>query len=185
MKKILLLSTCVLLLTVFLAACNSSYNSPSYTAPDLKSDAGSAKWTPYHGDGYTINYPESWKVESDGSKGYTFSTPDKDASLHVFVTDSPTSTDPLRYEFGSISKDSCKAAGGGLQTKEINGIAWKYSQFVCTPADGGHDVQIGILVSTSLYNNKYYAIDYKADSSNFDTVYQKYFKPMVESYKHQ
>src|SRR5690348_14442265 len=43
---------------------------------------GSSNLTPYQGNGYTINYPGSWAIKSDGSNGNIFSMPDDSASLH-------------------------------------------------------------------------------------------------------
>lgn len=150
---------------------------------------GSSNLTPYRGSGYTINYPGSWVIKSDGSNGNIFSMPDGSASLHVFVQDSATFTNPLQYEFGTLAKDNCKAVGSGLQTVQVNGEAWQQSQFVCMPADngqaGGKVEQIGVLVSTNLHNNKYYSMDYMADPTTFNNTYQTFFQPMVDSFKLQ
>jgi hypothetical protein len=150
---------------------------------------GSSNLTPYQGSGYTINYPGSWVIKSDGSNGNIFSMPDDSASLHVFVQDATSAVNPLQYEFGTLAKDNCKPVGGGLQTVQINGASWQQSQFVCMPGDngqaGGKVEQIGILVSTSLHNNKYYSMDYMAVPGNFNNVYQTFFKPMVASFKLQ
>jgi hypothetical protein len=113
--------------------------------------------------------------------------PDDSASLHVFVQDSASVTNPLQYEFGTLAKDNCKAVGSGMQTVQVNGEAWQQSQFVCMPADngqaGGKVEQIGILVSTNLHNNKYYSMDYMADPTTFKNAYQTFFQPMVSSFK--
>jgi len=115
--------------------------------------------------------------------------PDGSASLHVFVQDSASFTNPLQYEFGTLAQDNCKAVGNGLQTVRVNGQAWQQSQFVCTPGDngqaGGKVEQIGILVSTNLHNGKYYSMDYMAGPATFNNVYQTFFQPMVASFKLQ
>lgn len=148
---------------------------------------GSSNLTPYQGNGYTINYPGSWVIKSDGSSGNIFSMPDGSASLHVFVQDSASFTNPLQYEFGTLAKDNCKAVGNGMQTVQVNGEAWQQSQFVCMPADngqaGGKVEQIGILVSTNLHNGKYYSMDYMAGPTTFGNTYQTFFQPMMASFK--
>lgn len=150
---------------------------------------GSSNLTSYQGSGYTINYPGSWAIKSDGSNGNIFSMADGSASLHVFVQDSTGLTNPLQYEFGTLAADNCKPVGNGLQTVQVNGQAWQQSQFVCQPADngqaGGKVEQIGILVSTSLHNNKFYSIDYMAGPATFSNIYQTFFQPMVASFKLQ
>jgi hypothetical protein len=159
------------------SGCNATYGC----------GVGSSNLTPYQGSGYIMDYPGSWVIKSDGSNGNIFSMPDDAASLHVFVQNGASVTDPLQYEFGTLAKDNCKATGNVLQTVQINGQAWQQSQFVCTPADngqaGGKVEQIGILISTSLHNGKYYSMDYMADPTTFNNTYQTFFKPMVASFK--
>jgi hypothetical protein len=66
-----------------------------------------------------------------------------------------------------------------MQTVQINGGVWQQSQFVCVPGDngqaGGKTEQIGVLVSTTLYNNKYYGLDYMAEPATFNNAYQTFF----------
>jgi hypothetical protein len=66
-------------------SCNATYGC----------GVGSSNLIPYKGDGYTINFPGSWPIKSDGSNGNVFSMPDGSASLHVFVQDSSSVTNPL------------------------------------------------------------------------------------------
>jgi hypothetical protein len=150
---------------------------------------GSSNLTPYQGSGYTIDYPGSWVIKSDGSNGNIFSMPDDAASLHVFVQDGNNMLNPLQYEFGTLSKDNCKPVGSGTQSVQVSGQTWQQTQFVCMPGDngqaGGKTEQVGILISTSLHNNKYYSMDYMADPATFNNTYQTFFKPMVSSFKLQ
>jgi hypothetical protein len=148
---------------------------------------GSSSLTPYRGSGYTIDYPGSWLIKSDGSNGTIFSMPDGSASFHVFVQDSTSLVNPLQYEFGTVAKDNCKAVGSITQPEQISGQTWQQSQFVCTPADnglaGGKVEQIGILLATNVYNGKYYSMDYVADPATFNNTYQTFFRPMAASFK--
>ncbi|GAC1635216.1 MAG: hypothetical protein NVS4B9_28180 [Ktedonobacteraceae bacterium] len=151
---------------------------------------GSSNLVPYkQGNGYTIDFPGSWVIKSDGSNGNIFSSPDNANSLHVFVQDSSTLTNPLSYEFGTLAKLNCKPVPSGLPVIETNGITWQQAQFVCLPADngqaGGKTREVGVLVSTTQHNNKYYSIDYMASPDNYDSVYQTFFSKMIFSFKLQ
>jgi hypothetical protein len=136
-----------------------------------------------------MNYPGSWVIKSDRSNGNIFSKPDDSASLHVFVQDSSSVTNPLQYEFGTLSKDNCKAVPSGLPVVVINGVSWQQSQFICNPGDngqaGGKIEEIGILIATDLHNNKYYSMDYMTDPGSYDSTYETFFSPMIFSSKLQ
>ena len=144
---------------------------------------GSSQLTPYTGNGYKLDYPGSWVIQSDNSKGAIFAAPDNSASFHVFVQDASSQTNPLQYEFGTLAADNCKPVTNGKQTVQNNGLTWQQSQFVCAPGNiGGKQEQISILISTNTYNNTAYSIDYMSNPDTFATVYQTFFLPMVTSF---
>ncbi|QBD82948.1 hypothetical protein EPA93_46100 [Ktedonosporobacter rubrisoli] len=197
MKRILFLplASSLFLMIALLSACGSgnvaaaspSAQTSAITTTQSMASTPTATLTSYQGNGFTIKYPGSWTVGSDGNNGSIFSAPDDSASLHVFVQDPNSPPNPLQIEFGTLAKDNCKMVGSGIQQVQVNGETWQQSQFDCMPADGGQaggkEKQIGILISTNLHNNKSYSIDYIASSTNFKSAYQTFFKSMVASFK--
>ena len=160
----------------------SNGNATSCTTTD-GCGVGSSQLTPYTGNGYKLDYPGSWVIQSDNSKGAIFAAPDNSASFHVFVQDASSQTNPLQYEFGTLAADNCKSVTNGKQTVQNNGLTWQQSQFVCAPGNiGGKQEQISILISTNTYNNTTYSIDYMSNPDTFATVYQTFFLPMVTSF---
>ncbi len=159
------------------ASCNPTYGCGT----------GSSNLTSYKGNGYTINFPGSWVIKSDGSNGTIFSAPDSSASFHVFVQNSSSVINPLQYEFGTLAKDNCKPVPSGLPTIVTNGVTWLQSQYVCQPADngqaGGKVEEVGILVATGLHNATYYSMDYMTAPNNFDNADKIFFQPMTFSFK--
>ena len=75
------------------------------------------------------------------------------------------------------------APGTHEQTVQINGVAWQQSEYVCASAIGGPDQEIGMLISVSLHNNKYYSMDYISRATTFAGAYQTFFNPMATSFK--
>ncbi|GHO94421.1 hypothetical protein KSF_044690 [Reticulibacter mediterranei] len=191
------LTGCLLTLTLLLAACASNQtttttnqttnNQPTATTTSSTpspTQSSNASFVTYTGKGYTINYRPSWKVESDGNNGVTFTDPaQKGSVLHVIVqTQSPTAA--LQIEEGTSLKDRCKESGNLLATADINGVTWNQGEYRCSSAiANGSDQEIRTLDMAKPVGNTYYSIAFYSTPQNFDNAVIGTFRPMTDSFK--
>jgi hypothetical protein len=200
MKKLFsLYLTCGLFtLTLLLAACASSQittttttttnnnQTPATTTsstPQATPSSYPPSFGPYTGNGYTINYRQIWKAESDGNNGVTFTDPmQKGTALHVIVNDHPEAA--LQIEEGTSLKDRCKPSRHMPATIIVNGVTWDQGEYRCSSAiAGGSDQEIRTLEMQKPVGNTYYAIAYYATPQNFDNAVNGAFQIMTESFK--
>ena len=197
MKKLFsLYLTCGLFtLTLLLAACASnqttttttnSHHPPATTTsstPEATPSSYPPSFGPYTGNGYTLNYRQTWKAESDGNNGVTFTDPmQKGTALHVIVNDHPEAA--LQIEEGTSLKDRCKPSRHMPATITVNGVTWDQGEYRCSSAiAGGSDQEIRTLEMQKPVGNTYYAIAYYATPQNFDNAVNGAFQIMTESFK--
>jgi hypothetical protein len=206
MKKPLFiyLTGCLFTLTLLLAACGGTPSNQTTTtttqttnnqttatttdntpqATPSPTQSGNTSFSPYTGNGYTINYRPAWKAESDGNNGVTFTDPtQKGTALHMIVqTQSPVAA--LQIEEGTSLKDRCKPSRHVSTTITINGVTWDQAEYRCSSAiAGGSDQEIRTLEMQKPVGNTYYAIAYYATPQNFDNAVNGAFQIMTESFK--
>jgi hypothetical protein len=183
------LAGCLFALTLLLAACGSTTSNQTTTANSAPqatpspTQSSNASFVTYTGKGYTINYRPSWKVESDGNNGVTFTDPaQKGNALHVIVNDHPQAA--LQIEEGTSLKDRCKESGNLLATADINGVTWNQGEYRCSSAIAkGSDQEIRTLDMAKPVGNTYYSIAFYATPQNFDNAVIGTFRPMTDSFK--
>jgi hypothetical protein len=188
-------------LTLLLAACASNQTTTTTTTttnnnqtpatttsstPQATPSSYPPSFGPYTGNSYTINYRQTWKAESDGNNGVTFTDPmQKGTALHVIVqTQSPVAA--LQIEEGTSLKDRCKPSRHVPATVTMNGVAWDQGEYRCSSAiAGGSDQEIRTLEMQKPVGNTCYAIAYYATPQNFDNAVNGAFQIMTESFQVQ
>ena len=197
------LMVCCLLLAALLIACGAGGSSgststptaaPSSTPPQATSSTSpSPAMTSLTGNGFTISYPQTWKISRSGSRLVTFE--DSTGTMKLSITTIP---DPN----GSISADSLASTGEKVAT-----TALKNAQTVSVPAtttiggqswvqksvsgtqrinNRGTTLQVVVLANVHPGNtplSKGYTINYQTTTAMFDQANTTYFQPMLQSFK--
>ncbi len=144
------------------------------------------------GNGFTISYPQTWKISRSGSRLVTFEDSTGTMKLSVTVIPDPN---------GSISADSLASTGEKVAT-----TALKNAQTVSVPAttavggqswvqksvsgtqrinNRGTTLQVVVLATVHPGNtalSKGYTIDYRAPQAMFNQANTSYFQPMLQSF---
>ena len=190
---------CCLLLAALLIACGAggssgSTSAPSSTPPQATSTTSpSPAMTSLTGNGFTISYPQTWKISKSGSHLVTFE--DSTGTMKLTITTIP---DPN----GSISADSLvntgvKAATTALEnaqtvsvpaTTTIGGQSWGQKSVSGTQRINNRGTMLQVVVLANVHPgntllSKGYTIDYRAPQAMFNQANTSYFQPMLQSFK--
>ncbi|HEX6480557.1 MAG TPA: hypothetical protein VF043_17100 [Ktedonobacteraceae bacterium] len=186
---------CSLILALLLVACGGGTTATPPATPTSK-PSPTATPTPaltvYAGKGYSIGYPQGWRVTPSGKE--VFFT---DASQIYRVTilvepDSGGAIDASTFVNGSIDaiKKTMKnpKAEPLPPTTTVGGESWVQKSISGTETSNGQDVDLHIVVmsdnhpahSTTTQN---FIILYGTTNSGFATGDTSYFQPMLKSFK--
>lgn len=197
-------AVCSLVLVVALAACGSSTttsgSTPTPTAttaaaatPTVASTATtSTTLTTYTGNGYSIGYPQGWKVNSGGNS-VVFTEPTGIYSLSILVVPNPG---------GAISADTVvntgvQAATGALTNTQtvnvpasttIGGDSWAQKAIAGTSSAAGQTGTVQAVVASDNHpanspSTNSFTITYQTLQATFDAANSSYFQPMLQSFK--
>ena len=191
-------------LTLLLSACNlfgSSTNTASPT-PTPTTAQGSSSTTPlttYSGDGYTIGYPQGWKVsqkiqgETAPGKQVVFTDP---TGITTFIIEDvnnpngllPTST--LIDAGTALFKNNAKTTQtvSVPATTTVAGQSWDQRSATADVTVQGvtanaKQVTIATNHPTSSANTKLFAIFYASPTFTFDAEDTSVFQPMLKTFK--
>jgi hypothetical protein len=192
------LMVCCLLLAPLLIACGSSGSSgststPSSTSTSPSTASPSTAMTTLTGNGFTISYPQTWRVSRSGTHLVTFE--DSTGMMKLSVTIIP---DPN----GSISADSLvdtgvKAATAALKntqtesvpaTTTIGGQTWVQKSVSGTQRLNNQDTMLQVVVLANVHPgntplSKGYTIVYRTTKAMFNQANTTYFQPMLQSFQ--
>src|SRR5215469_4395093 len=153
------LVSCCLLLALFLAGCGGGTSSSPTPAPTPKpspsptpSSTSSTTLTTYRGNGFTIGYPQSWKVTASGNEvAFTDS-----ATLNDFeIVTTPDPGGVVSPDFVvTTSVNATKATLKNPQTVNVpptttvGGESWVQKSLAGTTTSNGQSVVVQVVVAS-------------------------------------
>lgn len=185
---------CGLIITLLLAACGGGSSSSATPTPKPTPSPTPASPTTYTGDGYTINYPQGWKITKSESTGtVTFADPVGIYNLSVAVTPNPG---------GAASKDTLvDAAVTGAKSKlknpqtetiapttMVGGDTWSQRAVSGDATVNGQTATVKLVVIADNHpanspSTKAFIIVYGTAKQLFDQANSAYFQSMLQSFK--
>ena len=187
-----------ILLMLALVACGggSTASSPPTPTPNptaAPSPTAASNTQTYTGDGFTIDYPSNWKIDTSTAGQVIFGDPNTGAAMRINVVDNPSSgqtadsivgatIQQFQSQYANLQQDSnvsnSAMVGGDTWTQQgatydvtSNGQATNFTGIVL--ADG-HPANSPTL--------KGFLIVYAAPSNTFDQVNNDIFQPMLQSF---
>jgi hypothetical protein len=195
-----LFASASLILTLVLTACNliggsgaSSTPTPTPT-PKPSPTATTPPLTTYTGNGFTISYPQGWKVtQQDSNTAIQFSDPLSIYNLAVATTPNPEGV----ASPDTVINTTLSAGGSRLKnthmvnvppTTRVGGDTWSQKAETGDTTVNGQNTTVKLVViadnhpANSLSTNSY-VIAYGTGQSLFDAATTTYFQPMLQSFK--
>ena len=191
------LAMCSLILAVLLVACGGSTTStstptpvPTPTSPPATPTAATGAMIAYPGNGFTISYPQTWKISRTANNLFTFT--DSTGGIKMTITVAP-------HLSGGISADSLASAA--LQavlknpqtvpvpsTTTVGGDSWSQKSASGTQRLNNQDTNIQVVALADVHPantplSKSFTIVYQAPVSTFSQDNTTYFQPMLQSFK--
>jgi hypothetical protein len=188
----------VLVLVLALAACGSatstSGSTPTPTSQPVSSPSAStsATLTTYTGNGYSIDYPQGWKVNAAG-KSVVFTDPTGIYSLTVLIAPDPNDT----ISSGTVVNTALQLATSTLKNPQavnvpasttIGGDTWAQKSVAGTASVGNQTGTVQVVVASDNHpanspSTNSYTITYQTLQATFATANSQFFQPMIQSFK--
>ena len=199
------LLVCALIFMVVLAACGGSTTSnptptptpttaakPSPTTPPTTTPPATAGFVTYTGSGFTINYPQGWKVTAAGTS-VVFADPTGIYNLTIVVSPDPggiASSDTVVNASIQGVKGTVKnpQAVNVPATVTIGGDSWVQKSISGGSSAGGQAGVVQLVVASDNHpanspSTNSYTVIYATLQATFDAVSARYFQPMLQSFK--
>jgi PsbP len=201
-KNVLL--ACSMFLVLLVAACGSSGTtssstptssptpSPTPSSSPVVSPTSVANLTTYTGNGYTIGYPQGWKVNAAG-KSVVFADPTGIYNLTIVISPnpggvaSPDAVVNLEYQVVKGTLTNPQTVNVPSSTT-IGGDPWVQKSIVGTSSAAGSSGVVQVVVASdnhpanSTATNSY-TINYATLQATFAAANTQYFQPMLQSFK--
>jgi hypothetical protein len=190
---------CSLIFATLLVACGATGGAGTTPAPAStptptpSPSPTSLPMATLTGNGFTINYPQSWQVSRSGSHLVTLTDSTNTMKMNITVIPDPN---------GAINADALvttgvKAATVALKnsqtvsvpsTTTIAGQTWSQGSVSGTQRLNNLDTMMQVVViatvnPASSLTSKGFTIDYRATQSMFSQANTAYFQPMLQSFK--
>ena len=190
---------CLLMLTIVLAACSGLSGitggspTPTPTPSPRPSPTASAATQTYKGNGYTIAYPQGWKVQPSGNQ-VVFQDAQGLNVMTIVIVPNPgglNSADNIAdTTFPLVEKTlltNPQPATNVLSTTTVAGDTWSQRGATGTLASGA-PVQGELIMLVDNHplnspNTQTYEIYYGGPSLTFAQVNATYFQAMLQSFK--
>lgn len=195
-----MVATCslVLVLALALAACGSatstSGSTPTPTSPPATSPttSTSATMTTYTGNGYSIDYPQGWKVNAAGNN-VVFTDPTGIYSLTLVIAPNPNDT----VSSDTLVNTALQLATSTLKNPQtvnvptsttIGGDTWAQKSVAGTATIGDQTGTVQVVVASDNHpanspSTNSYTITYQTLQATFAAANSQYFQPMIQSFK--
>jgi hypothetical protein len=193
------LTLCGLILATLLIGCGATGGTSTTPTPTPKpTPSPTPSPTPIPkatltGNGFTINYPQSWHVTRSGSHLVTFV--DSTGTLKMSISTVPDPNETVSA--ASLSSAGLKAATVALKnaqpvsvpsTTMVGGETWNQGAVAGTQRLNNQDIMIQTVVLANVYPakaiaSKGYTINYSATQPMFNQANTTYFQPMLQSFK--
>ena len=188
---------CCMILALLLVACGGGTTSTPTPAPTPQpSPTPSPTPTPgltvYTGNGYSISYPQGWKV-TPSSKQVTFTGASGVYNLTIVVSPNPNGI----ADASTVANAGIEATKKTMKnpqtetlppTTTVGGDSWVQKSITGTETSSGQSVDIQVVVisdnhPTNSANTQNFTIIYGTEKSLFATANTSYFQPMLQSFK--
>jgi hypothetical protein len=193
---------CGIFLVLVVAACGSggtttgttptATSQPAQTPTAASSPTTSGSLTTYTGNGYSIEYPQGWKVNASGNN-VVFSDPTGIYSLTVAVAPNPGGT----IDTGSVLNTASQLLTSNLKNTQtvnvpasttIGGDTWMQKSLAGTSTVNGQTGTVQAVIAADNHpanssSTNAYTITYETLQATFATATSQYFQPMVQSFK--
>jgi hypothetical protein len=188
---------CCMILALLLVACGGGTTSTPTPAPTPRpSPTPSPTPTPiltvYTGKGYSISYPQGWKV-TPGTNQVTFSSASGVYNLNIMVTPNPDGIiDASTIANGSIAAVKKQMKNPQTETlpptTTVGGDSWVQQSISGTETSTGQNIDFQLVVISDNHpansaNTQNFFILYGTEKSKFATANTSYFQPMLQSFK--
>jgi hypothetical protein len=188
---------CCMILALLLVACGGGTTSTPTPAPTPRpSPTSSPTPTPgfkvYKGNGYSIGYPQAWKVTSSDHQ-ISFMGASGLYTLAIVVTPNPGGTvDASTVASKSIEEIKTTAKNPQTEplppTTTVGGDSWVQKSITGTDTSTGQGVDVQVVVISDNHpaksaNTQNFTIVYATEKSLFTTANTSYFQPMLQSFK--
>lgn len=185
-----LLSFSILLLAILVSACDFGGSGATPTPTPTTA----TNLTTFTGDGYTISYPQPWKVKKD-STGVTFTDPSGIAYFQIHAAPDPNGLVSSSNEV-TLGLQAFKSQANNYQvqsvpsTTTLAGETWNQGAATgdITPSGQSSRVNVKIYIvadnhPASSVSTKAFIIGYATGTQVFDLANTGYFQPMLQSFK--
>lgn len=185
-----LLSFSTLLLAIFVSACDIGGLGGSPTPTPTTATT----MTAFNGDGFTISYPQAWKVKQD-STGVTFTDPSGIAYFQIHVAPNPTGVVSTSNQV-TLGLEAFKSQAKNYQqqsvpsTTTLAGETWSQGAATgdITPSGQSTRTNVKIYVISDNHpanstSTRAFVIGYATGTQVFDLANSGYFQPMLQSFK--
>jgi hypothetical protein len=188
---------CCLILALLLVACGGGTTStPTPTPPPQPSPTPSPTPTPgltvYTGKGYSISYPQGWKV-TPISFGVSFTDATGVYNLAIVVSPNPNGiTTASTVANKSIEEGKKRMKNPQTETlpptTTVGGESWVQQSISGTETINGQSVDAQVVLMSDNHpahaaNTQNFTIAYGTAKSVFATATTSYFQPMLNSFK--
>jgi hypothetical protein len=148
--------------------------------------------TVYAGNGYSIGYPQGWKVTPSGNEAVTFSDETTGYALTIVVFPNPNGiTDAstvVKTDIESNKKTMQNPQTETLPpTTTVGGDRWVQQSISGTETSNGESFDVQLVVISDDHpahsaNTQNFTVIYTTDKSSFATANTSYFQPMLHSF---
>jgi len=188
------------MLALLLAACSlgggaTTAPAPAPTSPLTPTAPPTPSLTTYTGAGFTIGYPQGWKVTIGNNKIVTFANPQGDIRLTITVIPDPNGIVSADNQV-SASLQLFKSQSTNYQqiniasTTMLGGDTWSQGSATGTlmakgqtPITAAKVVVVADNHPAASLNTMAFTIAYVASQQSFETANTMFFKPMLQSFK--
>jgi hypothetical protein len=188
---------CCMMLTILLAACGGSGNgnpTPASTpTPKPSPTPTSIALTTYKGNGFTISYPQSWKVTKSSSGGISFADSTNTNDLLIEMIPDPNgfaSSDTLADTEMNVAKASFKKAQTEIvpATTTVGGETWSQRSISGPAMVNGQNLDMQVVLIVDVHpahsaSSQGYTILYGSEKSLFVQENTTYFQTMLHSFQ--
>ncbi|MBO0780957.1 MAG: hypothetical protein J2P37_19215 [Ktedonobacteraceae bacterium] len=181
-----------IMLSFLLTACSLDFLGLGGSTPKATPTTPTSSLTTYQGDGFTIGYPQGWKVSKNGSQ---VQFTDTTGAVNLIVQTAPNPG-------GTVPADTF--IQGGLQgfkgtaknykeesiapTTTVNGVTWNQGAASGDVTESGQTANAKLVVMVTNHPEhdpatKAFMLIYGSPTAAFDLSNTSYFQPMVQSFK--
>ena len=184
-----LLSFSILLLAMFVSACDLG----GFGGTPTPTPTSATTMTAYTGDGFTISYPQTWKVKTD-STGVTFTDPNGIAYFQIHEAPNPEGIVSTSNQV-TLGLEAFKSQAKNYQQQSVPSTitlaneTWSQGAATGDITPSGQSTRANVKIYVISDNHpanstatKAFIIGYATGSQVFDLANSGYFQPMLQTF---